>query len=195
MRIWAPPDCDRGMNAAHGVIIIVFAVMLLTISGSLLATIYKLGTGAMLALVFAATALAIALALRLGRRARRATLIFCMDTSRRLFYIDANLYARRRHGLSGYAAMNDEAQRAVKALTEPGGILERRLSEPAGLTGLETEILSVEKARYSRREIKLACRVRYRNGKEGRSRVLLVRGYPDEDLLLRELERLQVPEL
>lgn len=91
--------------------------------------------------------------------------------------------------------MQREAHRAVQTLCAPGGMLERYMAEPKSLVGLEPEITAVERLREKREHAYITCRAKYPNGRVERAKIMLVHGYEDEDLLCRELERLQVPEL
>lgn len=195
VKIWAPPARDVKSNAAVGIALTVVLAMALTVGAVVLFVKYDLGAYFLLICVVAITALCMALAVSMGRRVRRSTLIFCLDDERRLFFIDANKYADYHRGLAGYAAMQREAHRAVQTLCAPGGMLERYMAEPKSLVGLEPEIMAVERLREKREHAYITCRAKYPNGRVERAKIMLVHGYEDEDLLCRELERLQVPEL
>ena len=195
MRIWPPPPEDRRFNASHSILIIVAAVMVAVVLGTLAVMLLHLGTAALTALTFVITAVCIAAALRLGKRSRRATLIFCTDRSRRLYFIDANNYTRFAHNLSGYESMQDTALATVRELCAPGGLLERRLAERGGLDGLAPEIVSVERLMPRRDGWSARCRVRYPNGGVAAARIPVLHGIPDEDELISEFERHLVSEL
>lgn len=195
MRIWPPPEEDRRFNAAHSIPVIVAAAMAAVALGTFAVMRFELGAAALAALTLAVTAACIAAALRLGRRGRRATLIFCTDEARRLYFIDANRFSRFAHGLAGYESMQDAALSAVSELCAPGGVLERRLSGPRGLEGLAPEIVSVEKLTPLRHGWSARCRVRYPNGGEASARIPVLHGVPGEDELIREFERRLVSEL
>lgn len=190
VKIWAPPERDLNSNAAHGAVLIAVLAVVITGASAVLMVIAELDKNALLALTAAVTALCVYLALRLGRRARRSTLIFCLDGERRLFVVDATLFFRAGHGAAGWASMQSDAHAAVRALCRRDGILERYMSARGSLTGLERQILSVERVDMRRTHDYLHCRVRYPNGNEGAERIMLVHGYEDEDSLRRELERL-----
>ena len=147
MKIWAPPARDVKSNAAVGIVLTVALAMALTVGAAVLFVKYDLGAYFLLVCVVAITALCMALAVSMGRRVRRSTLIFCLDDERRLFFIDANKYTDYHRGLAGYAAMQREAHRAVQTLCAPGGMLERYMAEPKSLVGLEPEIMAVERLR------------------------------------------------
>lgn len=195
MRIWPPPPEDRRFNASHSILIIVAAVMVAVVLGTLAVMLLHLGTAALTALTFVITAACIAAALRLGKRSRRATLIFCTDRSRRLYFIDANNYTRFAHNLSGYESMQDTALATVRELCAPGGLLERRLAEPGGLDGLAPEIVSVERLMPRHDGWSARCRVRYPNGGVAAARIPVLHGIPDEDELISEFERHLVSKL
>ena len=184
MRMWPPPPEDRRFNASHSILIIVAAVMVAVVLGTLAVMLLHLGTAALTALTFVITAACIAAALRLGKRSRRATLIFCTDRSRRLYFIDANNYTRFAHNLSGYESMQDAALATVRELCAPGG-----------LDGLAPEIVSVERLMPRRDGWSARCRVRYPNGGVAAARIPVLHGIPDEDELISEFERHLVSEL
>ena len=68
-------------------------------------------------------------------------------------------------------------------------VLERYMAENKSLNGLETEILSVHKMRQVRLGFKAVCRVKYRNGRIGKKKYLLIRGYENETELISAFER------
>ena len=195
MKVWAPPERVRRTDAARSVIAIAVAAVAMAVFGAVAITTLGGGALALLALTAAVTALGVCAALKAGRTARQATLIFCLDDARRLFYVDAALYAGYRRGLLGFIEMSRRARETVDELCAPGGRLEREMARPGSLTGTERQILAVEKVRHGAKSDRITCRIRRPDGHEGRTSIALVHGYPDADLLEREFERLQVSEL
>lgn len=139
----------------------------------------------------AVTALLVGLAVRLGRRARRDTLLFCKDDADRLFVADVRKYVSCRRGILGYAAMDRKTEHILRNLLEPGGVWERWLRTERSLEGVEPQILAVESLRENRRDYGLVCLLQYPGGRIGRQSFQLVKGYEREERLIRELERRQ----
>ncbi len=194
MQIWAPPERDGGQKITLLIIAVVGLAMALTMGGTLLIMTLKLPVLEWtLLLTVLVCALCVALALRLRRRFRRATLVFCLDRARRLYYVDAMDFAGYSRGAAGFAAMNARAQRAVRSLTRPDGVLERRMRLPDGLDGFAHEILAVERLREGAAGCTAVCRVRHPNGGESRQKLFVVRGYELGERLINELERLCPP--
>ena len=75
------------------------------------------------------TALAIWMALRIGRQASRDTLIFCQDREDRLFVIDARKFVPYERGILGFFSMAAHTQKILRNLTQ-SGVLERYLAVP-----------------------------------------------------------------
>lgn len=194
MKIWLPPENDGGARITAGVIAIVALAMALTVGGTLLVMITGLPVlETTFLLMLLVCALVLALAMRLRSRARRASLIFCLDTARRLYYIDVADLVPYRRGPAGFAAMNAEIKRTVASLAAPGGELERRICEPDGLSGFANEILSVRSIRETPRRCAVNCEIRHRNMHTFRRTLTVVRGLDNEAALLYELERLCRP--
>lgn len=114
--------------------------------------------------------------------------VFCQDDRGGLFAVDIGKFAGYSRGLTGYIIMLRSMQRVVKNMKERH-ILERYMAENKSLNGLETEILSVYKMRPVRLGFKAVCRVKYRNGRIGKKKYLLVRGYENEAELILDFER------
>ena len=195
MKVWAPPERARRTDAARSVIVIAAAAVAAAAVGAVAIVVQGGGAYALLALTALVTALCVGAAVRAGRTARQATLIFCLDDARRLFYVDAMLYVGYRRGLPGFIEMSRRARETVDELCAPGGRLEREMARPGSLTGTERQIIAVEKVRLGVKSDRIICRIRRPDGHEGRTALTLVHGYPDADLLEREFERLQVSEL
>lgn len=195
MKIWQPAARSRLPVVSFGIAGIVLLALAVAVLAGLAGAAWGASAWEMLAMTLLGTALCVMLALQLSKRARRATLIFCRDCEGRLYFVDVMAQTRFRRGIAGFAAMDAEARRTAAELCAPGGYLQRRLEIPGGLEGEYPQILAVESLAESSRQYTLRCRVRYPNGGEAGRKLLLVKGYEDEELLLRELDSLLVPEI
>ena len=128
------------------------------------------------------------LARECGHRVHRYCTVFCQDDRGGLFAVDIGKFAGYSRGLTGYIIMLRNMQRVVKNMKERH-VLERYMVENKSLNGLETEILSVYKMRPVRLGFKAVCRVKYRNGRTGKKKYLLVSGYENEAELISAFER------
>ena len=195
MRIWTPPGGggkNRYALTAVGGSLAIGAFAAGAVSGGILLA-FRLGwsmEAASLILCLLVTGAVLGLTAALGRRLLSLSLLFCMDDAGRLYAVDARKYAARRRGMASAAAV----QQAVRALAAPGGILERRLREERGLTGLEPQLLRLEGLRERRGSYALRCLTRFPSGRAALRSWILVKGYEGEEELLRALVRLPGPE-
>ncbi len=186
-RIWAAPETAAGSRYAlrlwGRVAGIVALAVLLPLGGTLL----TMAMGwprepILLALCLGTAALAAWLAVGAGRSALRAATVFLLTESDRLFVVDAReLCPGGRGALSNLAA----AAQVQEFL--------RRLAAKPFVPYGAWEVLRVDSVRENRTHYALRCELR-RAGGQGRAvrqTRLLARGLPDQDLLLRELERRQ----
>lgn len=171
-RIWMSAQSARksryGLYMAGGVAGITALVLLLVAGG--MALVLRLGLPretALLALCLGVTALAVWLAVALGRRGVRDAFVFFLTEGDRLFVLDARMLARPGRGLTGFAAGALQTQALLRQIADDG-----RLPAAAG------EILRVERIRENRTHRAVVRRTCF-----------LFDGIPDADLLLRELER------
>ena len=129
----------------------------------------------------AATALAVWLAVRVGRRARKDSLLFCLDDEGRLFAVDAGQIVPCQGGLLGYGQMALEIQSEIERL-------KRQITEQRQAPARGEMILSVEKMREKENGCRLVCRVRNLEGREYRRRWFVARGYENEAELFWQLQ-------
>lgn len=131
-----------------------------------------------LILCFGATALAVLLAMKLGRRSAHDATVFFLTVDDRLYAVDARTMVSYGRGIPGYISGAIETQKFLEELAP-------KLRVPPGAD----EIIKVESLRESRHHYTIRCRVR----RSGQQSILhyyfLVKGYEDEEQLIRELER------
>ena len=178
-KIWMSPDTGRGSRFARrtvgGVLGIALLMLLLIVGGVWLS--FRFGLARELfaaALCFGVTALAAALAVLLGRRSLQDATVFFLTADDRLYALDARGAVRFGRGAVGFAAGAAEVQELLRG----------RRSLPSSAD----ELLKVERLRENRSHYVIKCRVRRRGGRVFTRAYFLVKGYEDEDELLRQLE-------
>ena len=186
MKVWTPPEKGRSRYAARsigGVLVAVFFCMAIICIVMLLAIHFGWPVWSASAVVCAvATVLCIWLAVAAGRRSLRAALMFLLDGKDRLFVLDVRLLAGPARNITGFVRAAVEIQRELERL-------KNTLPEMRKPPNAAVQIVQVEHIAERARGRALLCRVRYAGGREEKRTYLLVRGYEDEDWLLRELER------
>lgn len=181
-KIWMSPDTGRGSRFARrtvGGVLGIALLMLLLIGGGIWLS-FRFGLPRELfaaVLCFGVTALAAALAVLLGRRSLQDATVFFLTADDRLYALDARGAVRFGHGAVGFAAGAAEVQELLR------GIADRR-----SLPSSADELLKVERLRENRSHYVIKCRVRRRGGRVFTRAYFLVKGYEDEDELLRQLE-------
>ena len=133
-------------------------------------------------------ALAVFLARKIGRKVYQYCTVFCQDDEGRLFAVDIRKFVGCRRGLIGFAQMLFRMQK-IKKNMKTSHILERYMRQRPSLTGVETQILAVEKMRMSGNGWRVICQVEYPNKKRGKRSYLLVGGYENEGELVTAFER------
>ena len=118
------------------------------------------------------------LALRLGRRTVQDVSVFFLAENDRLFVLDARRLSHYGHGLTGYIDGTLQTQELLRRLTEMCDV-------PAGAD----EILSVERIRENKSHYIFLCRTRCSGRGTDRRTCFLVKGDPDEEELLLQMER------
>lgn len=133
-------------------------------------------------------ALALFFARQIGRKVHQYCTVFCQDDEGRLFAVDIRKFVGYQRGLPGFIQMLFQMQKA-KTNMKKNHILERYLRQSPSLTGVEPQILSVEKIRPAGDGLRVRCLVEYPNKKQGKRSYLLVSGYENEGELAAAFER------
>ena len=184
-KIWMSPDTARksryNLRAIGGIAAIVAGVMLLVCGGVWLSFALDLPRKAFsLFLVCGAAALAAALALKLGWRLAGDATVFFLTDDDRLYVADARARSNWGHGLPGFVSGTLETQACLRALADSPHV-------PSGAA----EIQRVEAVKETGSHYVIRCRARQANGRPVPRTYFLVKGYADEEALLRQLERRQ----
>lgn len=181
--IWMSSDTRRNSRyAVHtlgGILGITLLVLLLICGGT--ALMFFCGWPSQtfsLLLCLGATALAVTLALGVGRRAARDATIFFLLEGDRLFAMDARRLIPHGRTILDAAAAAAETQQFLRRIAE-------RPCLPAGAD----EIRRVEQIRENRSHYALVCQVRHSNGRTARRTYFLFQGLPEQESLLHQLER------
>lgn len=188
MTVWMSKDTAKKSRYASrtlgGILGIAALMLLLCMAGVALVFRLDLPRGwASLAICLFVTALAVLLSTRLGRRSLQDATVFLLDDRDRLFALDARREAGYHSGALGGAETALDVQEVLREFRETGA-----------LPGSAEEIRKVISLRENRRGYVLRCRVRLEDGSAGESTYFLIKGYEAEELLLRQLERRQLPE-
>ncbi len=179
MKIWMSPQTEKRnpswVRFAAAVAGLVLLALLLVMGGlELVRRLHLPLQTSLLALCLLITVLLVFLAYRLGRRNARNLTAFFLDEQDRLFAVDLRwLLPRGRGTYHDWKQLQQWADR-IRA----GQVL------PAEAV----EILRVESLRENPGDYALVCQVR-RHGRIGKRTLMLMKGYEDEDWLVRELER------
>lgn len=136
----------------------------------------------------AAVALSVFFARQIGKKVYQYCAVFCQDDEGRLFAVDIRKFVGYERGPAGFVRMLFQMQKA-KADLKKNRTLERYLRQKPSLTGVETQILSVEKMRLTGDGWRVKCQVEYPNKKRGKRSYLLVSGYENEGELAAAFER------
>ena len=184
-QVWMPPGVQKGrrygLRLLSGILGITVLALLLVVCGVALS--FSLGwpreiTAAVLCL--GVTALALWLAVALGRRSARDAAVYFLTEDDRLYALDARRLSRYGRSVLGYAKGAMETQAFL-----------RRLAEQPFLPADVDEILRVERLRETRGYYAVRCQVRRPNHRVFLRTVILVKGLEKEDMLLQQLERRQ----
>lgn len=187
-QVWMSRDTARqsrfALRALGGIAAIAALAVVLAAGGTALALGAGLPLQAVLpGLVLGVTALGVALAVGLGRRTARDATVFFLTGDDRLFVLDVRTIARFGHGVAGYLTGAQNTRKLLRALADHPQLL-----------ALADEVCRVE----ALQENPTYWTVRFQARRPGREPAprscLLVKGYPDEDLLLRQLERRLAPQ-
>ena len=190
MKVWMSPETKNknryALESVGGLLGIVAVMLAFIAAGSILPLMFGWDVRYVsLTVCIAVTVLGFWLARRLGQRSVRNALCFFLDEEDRLYALDVRLMVRYGRGLSGYAEASAKIQHRldeIKRMADSGYLL----------SSLAIEILQVESIREKQRVYSMICRVQYGNGGTGKRTLLLVKGYEEEESLIRELERREV---
>ena len=182
-KVWMSPGVGRpsryGLRTLGGILGIAVLAAVLTGGGAVLALTLELPAEAFsLALVCGVTALALVLAVLLGRRNIKEATVFFLTQDDRLFAVDARTLTYHGHTPLDHAI----------GIMKTQALLTRLAEQPFLPVGAE-EICRVTGLQENRGCWAIRCRVRCPNGRTALRTRFLVRGVPEEDLLLWELER------
>ncbi|WP_367925559.1 hypothetical protein [uncultured Ruthenibacterium sp.] len=180
MKIWMSPQTEKHnpslWRLGAQVIAIVVLAFFLIIAGMKLVYRWNLPQPtSLLVLCLFITALVIFLAYRLGRHNARNLAAFFLDEENRLFAMDFRWVLSCNHRITyhDWKRLQQWTERIRIQKIVPDGA---------------AEILRVENIRENPSDYAVVCQVR-RYGRIGRLTLMLMKGYEDEDWLLRELER------
>ena len=182
-KVWMSPDTKKkskyGYRAVGGILGIVLLMVLLLCGGTLLSLSLGINKKAFsLILLTAVSALGIGLAVLLGRRSIRDATIFFLTENDRLWVMDARGLSNPGNGFLGFAVGTMETQAFL-----------RRQGRQPFIPNRADEILKVLNIKENRSHYAVRCQVRHPDTHVTRFTYLLIKGNPDEDMLLRELER------
>ena len=185
-KIWLSPDSEKksryGLRTLGGIVGIAVLALLLVCGG----TVLMLSRGWSrelfpLILCLGVTALAVFLAVRLGRRSVQDATVFFLTEEDALFAVDVRQLVRPGHNLPGYAAAAAETQKLL-----------RRIGAQPYLPAGADEVRKVERIKENGSHYVLSCQVRRPDGRMGKKTYFLIKGCRDEELLLRQLERRKI---
>ncbi len=186
MTIWmSEPQKSKklhGLSSLGGLLGVVGLMVVLILAGVMLIMQMQWPRWTSVLLCFAVTVLAVILAMRLGRRGLRAALVFFLDEEQRLYIADLRQIAAYGRGLLGYAAREQSIGRMLENIKKHGKM-------PSNAT----EIIAVEKIRENRNDYAVACILRGDGDRLFRFTYVVPKGYPEENLLLQQLELRQGP--
>ena len=182
-QIWTSANTEIGSHYAAKVLggSLGLAVLAAALVAGCTTLLYRLGLmneWVTLVLCLAVTALIVVAAFRLRRSVQRDRTIFYLTEDDRLFVLDAASQYRHTGGVLGMA------EGAIK--TEQ--FLNENACRPVLPAGAD-EILAVDNLKENAGHYAIRCRVRCPNGATADKTWLLVKGIPDQELLLRQLER------
>lgn len=184
-KIWMSPNTARnsryGLRTLGGVLGIALLMTVLAVGGTLLGLVAGLPREVFSLLVVAlVTALGVYLGVRLGRRSLGDAVVFYLTQDDRLYVLDARTLTGVSANLASQAAWAMDTQEQL-----------RRLAGTATLPAQAREICRVTHIRERHGDWVVRCQCRVPGGGMAPHTFFVVKGYEDEDLLLRQLERRQ----
>lgn len=182
-KMWMSPETGKKSNYGYravggtlGIVLLMFVLLIGGTLGSLSLGVPQEWFSAIL--VIFVTGLGIILAARLGRRGIQDTMIFFLTENDRLWAMDTRGLSYHGRGFWGFAAGAMETQAFLREQGE----------QPFLPNGAE-EILKVLNIKENRSHYAIRCQSRYPNSHTVRRTYFLIKGVPDEEMLLQELER------
>ena len=181
--IWASGNTRIGSRYAAKVLggSLVLAVLAAALVAGCTILLYQLGLmneWVTLVLCLAVTALVVVAAFRLRRNVQRDSTIFYLTEDDRLFVLDAASRYSHTGGVLGMA----------EGVVKTERFLNREALRPVLPSGVD-EILAVDNLKENAGHYAIRCRVRCPNGATANKTWVLVKGIPDQGLLLRQLEQ------
>lgn len=184
-QVWMSADTAKrshyGLRTLGGMVGIVALMLALILGGVVLSFALHLPRELFsLLLVLGVVAFGVCLAVRLGRRTLQDATLFFLTEDDRLFLVDARALTGPAHNPLDYSLGLMKTQQLL-----------RTLSERSQLPSRAVEILKVEGLNERSSSYVIRCQVRHGDRHVARHTYFLVKGTPEEDLLVRQLERRQ----
>ena len=182
-KVWMSPETGKrsqyGYRTVGGILGIVLLMTLLLFGGTFLSLSMGIEQkGFSLLLLLAVSGLGIGLAILMSRRSIQDATIFFLTEDDRLWVMDARSLSNHGEGFLGFAIGAMETQ----------AFLRKQGSRPF-LSNRADEIGKVLNIKENRSHYAVRCQVRRPNQRVTRHTYPLIKGSPDEEWLLRELER------
>ncbi len=182
-KVWMSSETGKksryGYRAVGGILGIVLLMTVLLLGGTFLSL--SLGVPqewSSMILVVSGSGIGIALAVRMGRRGIQDATIFFLTEGDRLWVLDARGLAKYGRGFGGFAAGSMQIQAILRAQG-------RKPFVPNGAD----EILKVWNIKENRSHYAIRCQSGHPDRPVMWRTYFLVKGIPDEEMLLQELER------
>ena len=179
-KVWMSSDTGNyTLHVLGGSLGIVMLTMLLVIGGTILS--FRMNwpqAVSSLLLCLGVTVLAVVLSLHLRRKVVQDATIMLLTEHDRLYAMDTRRLSDHGHNLPGYVAGTLETQRFLNRLAQMPYV-------PAGAD----EVLKVERIKENSSHYAISCRVRHPNRRVIRRTYFIIKGFSEEDSLLRALER------
>lgn len=182
-KVWTSQETGEksryGYRAVGGTLGIVLLMTVLLLGGTFLSLSMGLPQEwSSMLLVVLVSGLGIALAVRLGRRGLQDATIFFLTEGDRLWVMDVRDLSKYGRGFWGFAAGTMKTQSFLRAQ-----------GKKPFLTNRAEEIRKVLNIKENRSHYAIRCQSCYPDRPAVRRTYFLVKGIPDEEMLLQELER------
>lgn len=182
-KVWMSKEAGKKSRYGYQTVGGILGIVLLMTALLFIGTFFSLSLGlpqqsSSMILVLLATALGGVLAVRLGRRGIQDAMIFFLTENGRLWIMDSRGLSNHGHGFWGFALGTMETQ----------AFLRMQGKQPFLPKGAD-EILKVLNIKENSSHYAIRCQSRYPNKRVARHTYFLIKGIPDEEMLLQELER------